>query len=514
MGQHNNTDFAELILGLIHGTLSDDQSAYLLGHLKDHADARQYYIEFMAIHTGLYTQAGYEKLMVPEPVESNELNEFNSALLALAEYEKTAPSIEIPKENPKKEPVKMLKIETPKRKVSKFSMCALALSAAAVLLFAAMVLFTPVHPVVATLTDSMNAEWEDMGDVSVPANGDLLRQGEFTLVKGFAEVTFKTGAKVILQAPIDFELAGDNSMFLDSGRLSAVVPKSATGFTVYTTGATVVDYGTEFGVVSSQERETELCVFSGVVEVRTPDADKSKPAKRLRGGQQGVVADGKLEISRLPDGSKRFVRDMGEILSVSGYLGRNLVVNGDFEANRDVPQTGNKDFDHLKHNIRIAGWHDETLATLIPYNDFNGYHFRNKQPGPVQVPPDGGSFFFCGVEDKIIWQEVNVAGLATQISAGDVRFEFLAWFGGWSDHLDNAVITAHFLDWTGFEVGTARIGPLTVEERNSQLLFSERTAAGKVPAGTQTIRIEIETFTGTGSSDAYVDNISLRLKTE
>ena len=81
--------------------------------------------------------------------------------------------------------------------------------------------------------------------------------------------------------------------------------------------------------------------------MRTPDADKSKPAKRLRGGQQGVVADGKLEISRLPDGSKRFVRDMGEILSESGYLGRNLVVNGDFEANRDVPQTGNKDFDHL-----------------------------------------------------------------------------------------------------------------------------------------------------------------------
>jgi hypothetical protein len=499
---------SEIILMALDGQLNDDQFAEFDKRLQKDSSFRQYYLRFLALNTSL---GAIDKFPVvrAEIEDSPFLNQ--NFWLELAEYERTAPTIEIPKEKPKREPAKMLQIETPKRKVSKFSIYTLALSAAAVLLLVAMVLFTPVHPVVATLTDSVNAEW---GDIPVPANGDILRQGEFTLVKGFAEVTFKTGAKVILQAPIEFGLESVNSIFLDTGRLSSIVPESATGFTVRTAGAIVVDYGTKFGVVSYQDGETGVHVFSGEVGMRIPNADKSRPAKRLRGGQRCVVADGEIEISRLPDSSKSFVRDMNEILSEGGYLGRNLVVNGDFEANRDVPQVDNKDFDHLSHNLRIAGWQDETLATVVPYNDFNGRHFNNQRADDIPVPPDHGMFFFCGIEHEIVWQEISVAGLANRINAGDVRFDLLAWFGGWSDHRDNAVITVHFLDWTDFEVGTAKLGPLTVEDRNSQLMFSERTAAGRVPAETHIIRLEIETFMGFGSSDAYVDNISLILNTK
>ncbi len=511
MDSRNNIELAELILELIRGTLSQQRSEYLFQRLKEDAEARRYYIEFMAIHAGLQ---GHVDNKESRASGMSEVSELDSALLALAENEKTAMAVDIPE--PQEAPLPVRPLETvrqeirQKRKISKLDVYTIAVSVAAVFFLVALVLLKPVggRPV-AVLTDTSNAGWE--GIESHFYVGNSLYRGPMTLKSGFAEITFKKGAKVIVQAPVEFELESDNSMLLYSGRLSAIVPETAIGFTVQTSDAAVIDYGTEFGVVSSQDGKTETHVFTGEVEMQTLGVGELKLTKRLRGGQRGVVTDGELDVSRLSGSSRGFVRDMDEIRFGNGFLGRNLVVNGDFEANQDVPEIGNQDFNYLGHNLDIVGWQDETLATVVPYNAMTGYYFQYQQVDKVPLPSNRGRFFFCGVESGIVWQEVNISALSEQINTGDVRYDLSAWLGGWAEHLDNAVITVHFLDWSDFEVGKAKIGPLTMEERDAQMLFSKRTAAGSVPVGTQLVRLEIETFEGTGAADAYIDNLSLIL---
>jgi len=170
------------------------------------------------------------------------------------------------------------------------------------------------HRVVATLDDSSHAMWR------IPPETLELRRGLMTLDQGYAKLSFKQGTQVLIQAPCTFELQSINKMALENGSMTANVPSQAVGFTVHTPWATVVDYGTEFGLSTGQTNGAELHVFKGKVGVG--DGDASHVATE---GQAALVDQaGHIGLKSIDDRPKLFMRDMPKPGSRFGIPGKRL----------------------------------------------------------------------------------------------------------------------------------------------------------------------------------------------
>ena len=272
---YSDREFVELLLCALDGALNEEQFNSLQKQIVSNGDAQELYYDFLITYAGLSRFGkSHTSLSRPDPV-----SEYDDLLALMAEHERTAPAIEIPKEKPKREPVKMLKIEKVPRQVSKFSLYTLIISAAAMLLFVLWLQLAPVlSPIVATLTDSIDAEWGDTKDIVI---GDVLRQEEMTLLSGLAEITFEKGAKVVLEAPVKIELNDINQMFLHEGKLAARVPPEAYGFTVDTPDASIKDIGTSFGVNVREGRASEVFVFKGKIKLVAKDEEKQAGAEQI-----------------------------------------------------------------------------------------------------------------------------------------------------------------------------------------------------------------------------------------
>ena len=135
---------------------------------------------------------------------------------------------------------------------------ALALAAAVVL---GAVLYQILIPrETARVTRPIAAVWEG----AAPVAGQGLRPGWLKLERGAVELEFSKGVKVMLEGPAELQLISGQEAFLRRGRLRAVVPGGAHGFTIRGEGFAAVDLGTEFGVISGDAPEVH--VFTGRVE--------------------------------------------------------------------------------------------------------------------------------------------------------------------------------------------------------------------------------------------------------
>ena len=148
----------------------------------------------------------------------------------------------------------------------------------------------PPPPVLARITDSLDAQWRQRNLSTEP--GTELTASFMDLKRGLVRITFNCGADVILEAPAEIQIDAVDQMLLGRGRLAARAGGNAIGFTVRTPGATVVDYGTEFGVSVSRSGRTEAHVFKGQVEVRSGPSVRVFETSRRLTAQQACVVDG------------------------------------------------------------------------------------------------------------------------------------------------------------------------------------------------------------------------------
>jgi ferric-dicitrate binding protein FerR (iron transport regulator) len=130
--------------------------------------------------------------------------------------------------------------------------------------------------------------------------GDWLAAGTVRLDSGLVEVTFDSGASVVLEGPAEFRLESSKRGFLASGKLVAQVPGPAAGFIVNTPTANVVDLGTSFALDVSQSKGTEVHVLEGVVEVSSNDS-QAATKRTLRAREAVVVAGALRPIAFAPD---------------------------------------------------------------------------------------------------------------------------------------------------------------------------------------------------------------------
>lgn len=121
-----------------------------------------------------------------------------------------------------------------------------------------------VDTTVARITASDQAQW--MGERSEIPVGTWLKPGKYELQKGNAEITFDTGASVVLTPNTVFEVVDNNMGFLHAGKIASHVPESAIGFQVQTSEGKIEDLGTKFGLSVRPNGETEVHVLEGIVE--------------------------------------------------------------------------------------------------------------------------------------------------------------------------------------------------------------------------------------------------------
>ena len=230
------------------------------------------------------------------------------------------------------------------------------IAAAAVILIATVLMkfvLAPEQPVhVGTLDSAPGSIYSLASEVDGegPERGKLTIGSRIVLSKGVIEGTFESGASFLAEAPCDLRVLDRGFVGLTEGVVRFRVPPKAKGFRIETPEMTVVDLGTEFGVVSSRIDPDEIHVFVGSVEV----APKGKPVQKqiLKAGEaRRVSADEEMREIR-PD-PPRFRLSLDEMRAIA-------ISNHSFEAdilprdgNTATKQTGEDDY-----NVDVipSGW--------------------------------------------------------------------------------------------------------------------------------------------------------------
>ncbi|BBH18458.1 hypothetical protein Back2_27450 [Nocardioides baekrokdamisoli] len=160
----------------------------------------------------------------------------------------------------------------------------------------------------------------------------------------------------------------------------------------------------------------------------------------------------------------------------------------------------------------LPGWTiTNGMPTNVCYGTAGGFP-TSTTPG---APSRGNTFFAGGgTGNATMEQSVDVSSAATAIDAGGVTYNLSGWLGGWSSQNDTAGVQATFLNASGTSVGTAQLAAVTASDRGNTTEFLQRTATAAVPAGTRTVRVDVNyVWSGGSTTDGYVDNLSLTLST-
>ena len=182
---------------------------------------------------------------------------------------------------------------------------------------------------VGQVTGMADVKWSD--DQTATINGaNVPLDRKYALASGLMEITYKTGAKVILQGPCTYKVDSRDGGLLSVGKLTARLEKNvATSpnpqslipphsplstlhsplFTIKTPTATVTDLGTEFGVEVSRNGITEAHVFVGRVSIVSSHGGSSRESARiLCAGDAARVGNLSSRITTTSLNEKRFVR--------------------------------------------------------------------------------------------------------------------------------------------------------------------------------------------------------------
>ena len=293
-----------LFLLSMEGMATEAQFRQLNQLLTKSSIARDYYYDFVASYVSIKS---LEMFAETDDCRQEYLNQF---LEELAEDEIHSPTVDIPKSDDTPEmPVENINISQETRRLNKLSVLSIIASAAAVLFIILFVRFAPNRRsvLVGQCTNVVNAA----GGSALGAiySGCDLYNGPVELTAGFAEIELTGGTNVIVEAPARFVLKSSNQIYLEQGRLVVKIDKSmGEPFVVNSSHASIVDYGTEFGVQVDEAGNTLTHVFQGKVELRS-GSDPLRFEYRLPLTEnQGGLADSKDQLIPKEGLSNRFVR--------------------------------------------------------------------------------------------------------------------------------------------------------------------------------------------------------------
>ena len=321
LNQHELNEFAILISRSLDGSITRDEVKRMEGILESSAQMRTYYRQYVSIYCDV------NSLLKGTQLDSSDMNSLQEVDFwkAMAEYENSAPTIEIPEEKPQRELIqKVVYPPREKRRLSKFSIFTFV-NVAAVILFFVVLNYIPFNGgvEVATLTDSINAKW---ADVAAPiGKGTRIVAGKQPLLlrEGYAELSFDTNARVVIEAPAEFQILAEDRIGLNYGKIYSMVPEEAIGFSVYTQNAKIIDLGTEFGVEVDSRGNTQLHVLKGNTMLIADD-QSGKSSTEVGKGEAKKVSSVSKDVSGIPCDLDMFTRHIDSEVGIV-WKGQNRI---------------------------------------------------------------------------------------------------------------------------------------------------------------------------------------------
>jgi hypothetical protein len=119
----------------------------------------------------------------------------------------------------------------------------------------------------AKLSGAVGARWAG-AKLDLP-EGELFKNGHrLELVEGLAELTFRSGVRVVIQGPAILQIRDEKSAWISVGRIAAVVPPSAPRFVVRTHIADLASHEAEFGAEIDVDGSLVTQVYNGNVDLQ------------------------------------------------------------------------------------------------------------------------------------------------------------------------------------------------------------------------------------------------------
>ena len=265
------------------------------------------------------------------------------------------------------------------------------------------------------------------------------------------EITYDTGAKVILQGPVTYEVESRSGGFLSLGKLSARVEgstkygvrsteKVAGGqwpvasdnqqstinnqrssnpqspipnpsslstvhyplFTIKTPTAIVTDLGTEFGVEVDKQGGTTSHVYRGSVELQVASADgkaerpvqvlRENESARVERSRDAIGGGGQITVARLPASAASFVREIPR-QTIKTFDLVDVVAGGDGfsgRRNQGIDPRDGRLVDVTGTAARKPPWSGDGRYHRVPGRPFvDGVFIPDGSKGTVQVDSAG-----------------------------------------------------------------------------------------------------------------------------
>ena len=349
-----------LVCELTDGAITQDGMARLNQILANDRKAVEHYVDFQDIQILIKSILSNNESSFSLPVES-ELQDLKDLWLQLAEGERTAPAIELPKEKPQRELIqKVVYPPRQKHKMSKFGVMTFIAGAAAALFFAIFLKFAP-EPAgsveVATLADQINVQWAQSSNKL--ENGSRLWTGDglMNLQKGIVKIHYDDGVEVLVEGPAIFEIER-LGVYMEYGRLYSQVSQVGKGFTVRTPTSQFIDLGTEFGVQADINGSSELHVIKGKVQLFAGGKGQSKSEKMVTQDRAARYDANRGSVESIPVQKEIFARNINS--KVGGVWRGQTAIGINFSAIKGASKMAGLSFDG------VSNWTDAVGASGGP----------------------------------------------------------------------------------------------------------------------------------------------------
>jgi hypothetical protein len=288
---------------------------------------------------------------------------------------------------------------------------------------------------------------------STVALGDKL-----ALVSGLLEITYDTGAKVILQGPVTYDVESHSGGFLSVGRLTARVETKGEGgrrkaeeqseisnlkseifnpqslipnpslstlhsplFTIKTPTAIVTDLGTEFAVEVDKQGSTTSHVFRGSVRLQSlgARAEKNDGVIVLHENEaartERTAGDVSVAMRRVEIDSHTFVRRLAQAPKPLDLL--DIVAGGYGTVGRR--ERGINPANGMEEAVVYAGEYrpsDGVYRPIVWHKLIDGVFAFSRGAEPMVLDSDGHTFEFLPRTATTAWTAGSIWARAAQIA--------------------------------------------------------------------------------------------------
>jgi hypothetical protein len=475
---------AELMLLIYDGSAGSEDVAEMEAMLSGNQEALEYYVEASMMDLNYFHYLAQVPPSTAEDTAATPARDFTKginteqqwALLKdLGEYEKIAPTIKVekPKEDSEPQPIEKVEYPKPARTVNRFTVLTAALSAAAIVLVLLYIRLVPPPTAyeVATVTDSINARWSSALPIE-PGIRLLSNSAPVQLTCGTVELVTDNQVRVVLEAPAEFYFKSDTEISMDHGKLFASVARQGIGFSVQTPNSTIIDLGTEFGVLADLDGNTEVHLYKGKAKLLAGQKEKPKTSQILTEGSARRVDSKTYEIQKIALEDQKLAKAI-TVESTS-------LVNGGFETGDTTGWTLNL----LGDGSTVVSSTDSPTS-----GSYSAKFVTDWQDG-------------IGVKSEIIQ---TVSGLS-----GSTDYDFELRVRGLMDTGGVAGAEIHWFDSNRVPLGST--GLISLNKGLSDTVYQAMGGTYTTPVGTASAEISIRLEGGAfpAFNTLYVDDVSFQ----